>query len=426
MEMYIVLGVTLFMMVSFVLHKVPFGVTTMTCCAILAVTGVVDLPTAFSGFGNKIVVLIAPMLALSAVLPRTSMIAKLSKTLNAMKGKRGMLLVGFFFLIGAVFAQFIPNTASITILVVFLSTLDDSGDITANRLLLPLLGILCAWKFRFPIGMGAATFATINGMYEGIIPDPQYALKMLDPFIYSLIPMAVLTIYCLFGWRLMPKSENINQSALKEAKKHEMLAHSQEVTVYIVFIIVMLLMLLNQWTGNLLYLAPGLGVLALIYAKIIKTEDAVKDMTSDMVWMIAGVLVVADALGKSGAGNLIGELILAILGSNPSSIFVMLLFATATVVMTTFMSNMATETVLIPIAASVALAGGWDPRGMILTIGIANMLAVGFPSGSGEAAVCFAAGGYNPVKVMKFTIPYIILGIISSAVAANIMYPIYG
>ena len=337
-----------------------------------------------------------------------------------------MLLVGFFFLIGAVFAQFIPNTASITILVVFLSTLDDSGDITANRLLLPLLGILCAWKFRFPIGMGAATFATINGMYEGIIPDPQYALKMLDPFIYSLIPMAVLTIYCLFGWRLMPKSENINQSALKEAKKHEMLAHSQEVTVYIVFIIVMLLMLLNQWTGNLLYLAPGLGVLALIYAKIIKTEDAVKDMTSDMVWMIAGVLVVADALGKSGAGNLIGKLILAILGSNPSSIFVMLLFATATVVMTTFMSNMATETVLIPIAASVALAGGWDPRGMILTIGIANMLAVGFPSGSGEAAVCFAAGGYNPVKVMKFTIPYIILGIISSAVAANIMYPIYG
>ncbi|WP_349672084.1 SLC13 family permease [Lacrimispora sp.] len=426
MEMYIVLGVTLFMMISFVLHKVPFGVTTMTCCAILAVTGVVDLPTAFSGFGNKIVVLIAPMLALSAVLPRTSMIAKLSKTLNAMKGKRGMLLVGFFFLIGAVFAQFIPNTASITILVVFLSTLDDSGDITANRLLLPLLGILCAWKFRFPIGMGAATFATINGMYEGIIPDPQYALKMLDPFIYSLIPMAVLTIYCLFGWRLMPKSENINQSALKEAKKHEMLSHSQEVTVYIVFIIVMLLMLLNQWTGNLLYLAPGLGVLALIYAKIIKTEDAVKDMTSDMVWMIAGVLVVADALGKSGAGNLIGKLILAILGSNPSSIFVMLLFATATVVMTTFMSNMATETVLIPIAASVALAGGWDPRGMILTIGIANMLAVGFPSGSGEAAVCFAAGGYNPIKVMKFTIPYIILGIISSAVAANIMYPIYG
>ena len=426
MEMYIVLGVTLFMMISFVLHKVPFGVTTMTCCAILAVTGVVDLPTAFSGFGNKIVVLIAPMLALSAVLPRTSMISNISKTLNAMKGKRGMLLVAFFFLIGAVFAQFIPNTASITILVVFLSTLDDSGEITANRLLLPLLGILCAWKFRFPIGMGAANFATLNGMYGGIITDPKYALKMLDPFIYSLIPIAVLTIYCLFAWRLMPKDDQIDRTALKESKSHTMLSHSQEIIVYAVFAGVMLLMLLNQWTGSLLYLAPGLGVLVLIYTKIINVDDAVKNMTSDMVWMIAGVLVVADALGKSGAGNLVGELILAILGKNPSSMFVMLLFSAATVIMTTFMSNMATETVLIPIAASVALAGGWDPRGIILTIGMANMLAVGFPSGSGEAAVCFAAGGYNPVKVMKFTVPYIILGIISSAVAANIMFPIYG
>ena len=30
MEMYIVLAVTLFMMISFILHKVPFGVTTMS------------------------------------------------------------------------------------------------------------------------------------------------------------------------------------------------------------------------------------------------------------------------------------------------------------------------------------------------------------------------------------------------------------
>lgn len=426
MEMYIVLGVTLFMMVSFVLHKVPFGVTTMTCCAILAVTGVVDLQTAFSGFGNKIVVLIAPILALSAVLPRTSMIAKISTTLNTLKGKKGMLLVGFFFLVGAVFVQFIPSTAAITILIVFLSTLDDSGEITANRLLLPLLGVLCAWKFRVPIGIGAANFATLNGMYEGIITDPKFALKMVDPFIYSLIPTIVLTIYCLFAWKLMPKDDQIDQTAFKHGKGVEMLSRNQELIVYGVFAMVMLMMLLNQWTGNLLYLAPGIGILVLIYTKIAKVEDVVKNMTSDMVWMIAGVLVVADALGKSGAGTLIGQFILAILGENPSSIFVMMIFSAATVIMTTFLSNMATQTVLIPIAASVALAGGWDPRGIILAIGTANMLAIGFPSGSGEAAVCFAAGGYNPAKVMKFTIPYIILGIISSAVAANLMFPIYG
>lgn len=53
MKMYIVLAVTLFMMVMFIWHKVPFGVTTMTCSSVLAAAGIVDLESAFSGFGNK-------------------------------------------------------------------------------------------------------------------------------------------------------------------------------------------------------------------------------------------------------------------------------------------------------------------------------------------------------------------------------------
>ena len=425
MEMYIVLAVTLFMMVMFIWHKFPFGVTAMTCCAVLAATGVIGLQDAFNGFGNKIVVLIAPMLALSAVLTKTSLVARISTMMNAMKGKRGILLILMFYVIGAIFAQFIPSTAVITIMVVFLMTLGNTGDITAKRLLLPLLGILCAWKFRFPIGMGAATFATLNGLYEGIYPDPQYAITMMDPFIYAIPSMIVLTLYCVFAWKLMPKEEGLNEKALKEAKKTETLSHGQEMYVYAVFIIVMVLMILNKWTGNLLYLAPAFGVLALIYGKVLRVDEAVKAMTSDMVWMIAGVLVVADALGKSGAGDAIGTLVLDLLGGHPSSMMVMLVFSAATVIMTTFLSNMATQTVLIPIAASVALAGGWDPRGVVLIIGTANMFALGFPSGSGEAGVAFAAGGYNPVKVLKFTVPYMILAIISSAVTAQIMYPLY-
>ena len=85
MEMYIVLAVTLFMMIMFIWHKVPFGVTTMTCCIILAAAGIFDVKTAFSGFGNQIVVLIAPMLALSAVLGKTSLVAKISSLMDIMK-----------------------------------------------------------------------------------------------------------------------------------------------------------------------------------------------------------------------------------------------------------------------------------------------------------------------------------------------------
>ena len=141
--------------------------------------------------------------------------------------------------------------------------------------------------------------------------------------------------------------------------------------------------------------------------------------------MLAGVLIVADALGSTGAGDMIGNAILSILGENPSSVTVMFVFSFATVIMTTFLSNMATQSVLIPIAASVALAAGWDPRGLVLIIGTCNYYALGFPSGSGEAAVRFAAGGYNPLKVMKFTFPYMIIAAISTAVSAQLLFPLY-
>ena len=39
-------------------------------------------------------------------------------------------------------------------------------------------------------------------------------------------------------------------------------------------------------------------------------------------------------------------------------------------------------------------------------------------------AVAFAAGEYNPAKVLKFTLPYMILAILSCAVSATIFYPL--
>ena len=46
------------------------------------------------------------------------------------KGKRGTVLILVFYAVGMVMAQFIPTTAAISILVIFLLTLDNAGDIT--------------------------------------------------------------------------------------------------------------------------------------------------------------------------------------------------------------------------------------------------------------------------------------------------------
>ncbi len=423
MELYITLAVTIGMMAMFIWGKYAYGLITMTCCVILAATGVLPLSGAFSGFCNQIVVLIAPTLALSEALKRTSLIGSFGTLLDKMKGTHGTLLILAFYAVGIIMAQFIPTTGAIAILIVFLATLGNTGDITTKRVMMPLLGVMVAWKFRTPIGLGATTFAMVNG-FAGDILKPEYQLQLLDPFLYAIVPSLCLTIYCIFCWKLMPKDDSaIDESKLKKQAQVELLPMNKQYIVYGVFVVVVALMLFNIL--NLRYLAPAIGVIILIFTGCLKVPEAVKPMTSDMIWMIAGVLAVADALSKSGASELIGSVLQSGLEHVTNPYIICLIFSAVTVIMTTFLSNTATQAVLIPIAASICATAGWDPRGLLLIIGTCNYFAIAFPSGSGEAAVTFAAAGYNPVKILKFTGIYCIIAIISCGLMAQIMYPLY-
>ena len=61
-QLIITLAVLVFMAVSFMVRKISFGLTGMICMLALAVTGVIDLNTAFSGFSNKTTILVATMM----------------------------------------------------------------------------------------------------------------------------------------------------------------------------------------------------------------------------------------------------------------------------------------------------------------------------------------------------------------------------
>lgn len=425
-QTYIVLAIMIFMAVMFVINKVKFGIVSMSCCVLLVITGVMDIQTAFSGFANKTIILVAPMLALSQTLTKTSLVPRIRVFLNEQQSKRGMLLIALFYLVGAAFVQFIPATATIAIMFAFMETMDDSGEITPSRLLLPLLGVMQIWKGFIPIGIGATTFASVNAKYEGIIQNENVMLQMLDPFKVTILPVIVLTIYCLFAWKLMPRTTQTNKAALKDVKDQKTLDPVKEKIIYAVFVGVMACLVLNKFTGSFMYLAPSVGLLILLYTGAFSVQEAVHALTADMVWMMAGVLTMASALGSSGAGELIGSAIIGVLGDHPGSFMIIFTFTAVTIIMTSFISNAGCSNVLIPIAASIALAGNMDPRGLILAINIGCRLAIGFPSGSGEGAVTYAAGGYNPAKVAKFTVPYIVLAIIAVSVSCNFFFPVYG
>lgn len=424
MQMYIVLALLVFMIFMFFTHKVPYGVTTMTCCVALVLTGVFDIPQAFSGLANKTTILIACMFTVAYAFGKTSLINKIRAKMELIKGKSGMAFIAFLFLITIVLAQLMGRTAIVSIITLFLVSLDDNDEICASRMIFAAFSVMAAWSLKFPIGLGATSAAGANAYYEGIINNPDMMLLPGDFIKVSFIPCTLLTIYALFAWRFIPKHP-INTSGVSEVKESAAISKRDENIINVVFIAVLLGFLFGSRLGNLMYMIPAAGVLILIYTKALTTKEAVNSLTGDMVWMIAGVLVMSDAIGKSGVGDLIGNGLLAILGSHPSGIFVLLVFTITTLVMTTFMSNTGTAAVLTPIAASLSMVAGMDPRGIVLVINIASIMAVAFPSGSTECALAFAVGQHEPGKLLKYTLPYLLIATVTLVLSANFFFPVY-
>ncbi len=424
MQMYIVLAITAFMIISFLIGKIPYGVTTMTCCALLAITGYYDVPQAFSGLANKTTILIAGMFALAYAFGKTSLINKIRAKMTAIKGKSGFVLLLFLFGITIILSQLMGRTAVLSIMILFVASLDDADEMSPSRMITAIFAVIAAWSLKVPVALGATMSATANAYYEGIVSDPALMLKTGDFIKASIIPCIALTVYCLFAWKLVP-SHPIDSSDVKEVKKTEAISRKDEICINVVFIGVMIAFFFGNKLGSLMNLAPAVGVLILIYTKSLKVKEAVNSMTGDMVWMIAGVLVMSDAMGSSGVGELIGTGILSILGENPSSWFVLTVFAVATIVMTTFMSNTGTAAILTPIAASMSLVAGMDPRGIVLIINIASIMAIAFPSGSAECALMFAAGRHNPMGLLKFTVPYLLIAVATLVISVTIFFPVY-
>ncbi len=424
LDKYLILGITIFMIISFLLNKVPYGVTTMTCCALLVLIGYYDVPTAFSGLSNKTTILVAGMFTLAYAFGKTSLISKIRKKMSVIQGKSGFVLLISLCSIAIILAQLMGRTAIMSIMIMFLTSLDENSDITPSRLILPILSIVAIWSLKVPMGMGATLPATYNAMYEGIAKNQLLMLGPWDIFKVSIIPAIALTIFALFGWRLLDKQE-IDRSQVREIEEAEAISKRDEAIIDIVFIAVMLSFAFGNKLGQLMYVAPVVGVLVLIYTRCLTVKEAVNALTGDMVWMIAGVLVVSDALGSSGVADLIGQGIISVLGEHPSSIFVLGAFTVTAIFMTTFMSNTGSAAVLIPIGASYAISAGMDPRGIVIAIAISSVLAIAFPSGSAECALTFAAGRYNPIKTLKYTIPYLIIATISLVISANMFFPVW-
>ena len=179
---------------------------TATCCALLAVTGVMSPTEAFSGLSNSTTLLIAGMLALATAFGKTSAVARVRSLLAKAKEKNGFIFLLSLYIIVIILSQLMGRTACISIMILFVGSMDDSEGMTASRLITAIFSVMAMWNLKFPIGLGATMASVANSFYEGIITDPALMLQPLDIIKVTIIPGLVILAYALFAWKLIPET----------------------------------------------------------------------------------------------------------------------------------------------------------------------------------------------------------------------------
>jgi len=159
-----------------------------------------------------------------------------------------------------------------------------------------------------------------------------------------------------------------------------------------------------------------LACLALAIFGVIPMNTAFAGFGNDMVYLIVGMVIVGNALFETGVAQVIGEKIIAVVGTN-EKIFTIAIILVTTVI-SLFMNNSATAALMLPIAASAIAAskGKLTKKNSFLMVGIAVCVGGGITLvGSPPQLIAqgfLIEGGHEQMsffEVSKFGIPMLIL-----------------
>ena len=422
-QIIITLCVLAFLVIMLLAHRLPYGLTGMFCVGLLVLFRVTDLKTAMSGFSSSTTVMVATMIVVASQLSKTSIINRVRAAMSKLSGKSEIIVILAFFGATILLSQLMGQVACLSIMLLFCETLDEDSRLTPSRMLFSVCVLNTIWTSKIPIGMGATMPGTINAFFEGVAAD--YSIGITDYAKAALIPGLVGIIYCILFMKNLP-THKISKENVKEVKETVQMSQKHEIIVFAVFFVIMISFFLSgKIPSDVQNVLPLLGVCVFLITGVCSIPEVTKTITSDIVFLIASMSSISTILGATGVGELIGNTVLKILGGHPAPIFVITVFTLVTAVMTNFLSNMGTMALMIPIAASTALAGGFNVQTVVLVTACSAWMAYVMPTGCAGSMIAFGNGNYEVAETFKFTVPLFILELVSLIISTTLLFPVY-
>lgn len=417
------------MAVLFVTEIIPLAITSLGGAITLGLMGIITPKVVFSGLSDSTVVLFAGMFVVGAALFYTGLAQKIGETVVSHAGtsENGLMLA--IMLVTATMSAFLSNTGTTAALLPVVVGICAVAKIPASRQLMPL---------AFAAGIGG--IITMVGTPPNIIVSGTLSKFGIEPFgffefAWIGIPLTVATIVfmMLVGKHLLPKHEITDAGDVEQEVAAEDISNDPKKQLYsgLILLGVIIAMILGDPLKTYFGINLPLSMVAVIGAMLcvltgcLNEKQAYTSIDWVTIFLFAGMMPVATALDQSGAGKMIADAVIGVMGSDPSPYFATAVLFALSCIMTQFMSNTASCALLAPIGISIAQGMGADPHAVLMAIGVAASCAFGTPVGTPPNTLVLGPGQYKFTDYVKAGVPLGLVCFVVSLIIIPMVWPFF-
>jgi len=169
-------------------------------------------------------------------------------------------------------------------------------------------------------------------------------------------------------------------------------------------------------------LSASAGALLLVLIGAISSQQAYRAVDWQVIFMLAGVLSMGTALEKTGADQLLANIIAEQLGQLGPR-FVLSGFFVITLLASNIMSNNASAALMAPIAITVASKLGVEARPFLMTVTFAASLSFMLPMGYQTNTMIYTPGNYRVSDYMRVGGPLTLIFWVVATLVIPLFFP---
>ena len=407
--------------ILFVTEMIPLAMTAVLAAVACCALGLVPEEQIFLGFADSTVVLFGGMFVVGAAMFYTGLAQKIGGGVVRLFGKGENSLMLGIMVIAAIMSALLSNTGTTACLIPVVLGICASAKISVSRELMPL---------AFAAGLGGTI--TLIGTPPNILANVALKAAGMEhlqfgffEYAYIGIPITIAGIvYMMFvGKYFLPKDNMLN---LDLEIEQEIEATETCVTKQVICGVIMIGVLGAMVTGWVsLEIAAVVGAVLCVLTGCLTEKQAYESIDWVTIFLFAGMIPVASAMNTSGAGKLIAEITVNMLGGNPSPyLLTAVLFALA-VVLTQFMSNTASKALLCPVGIALATQVGASPKAVLMAVLIASSCAFASPVGTPPNTLVLGPGGYKFMDYVKCGGGLVAVCMVVSIVVIPVVWPFF-